>query len=151
MTLQSNVYIYIWIGKKCDVTVSSIKTFCSHITCVHLVCIWQDGTIIIHTVRCGQYIRTLTPQCDAHSILSIPAIVVSDMGQIILYSSEISCLDNTVCFSLAYSYFMVGIICNGYNVYSHVITIFYFFCNTIFYFFCNTIFSAHVCMCAILI
>lgn len=46
--------------------------------------IFQDGTVIIHTVRRGLYMRTLRPPCT----LNIPHMVMDDMGRIVLYCHE---------------------------------------------------------------
>ncbi|XP_067686159.1 neurobeachin-like protein 1 [Haliotis asinina] len=48
----------------------------------------KDGSVIIHTVRKGHYMRTLRPPSDPGSHLSIPLMVVSEIGQILLYCQE---------------------------------------------------------------
>ena len=57
---------------------------------------FQDGTVILHTVRRGHYMRTVRPSCDPSCRLEIPLLVVSDMGQIVLYCTEINALGKTV-------------------------------------------------------
>lgn len=50
--------------------------------------IFQDGTVIIHTVRRGLYMRTLRPPCTMGYTLNIPHMVMDDMGRIVLYCHE---------------------------------------------------------------
>ena len=65
-------------------------------SCSLRMCVFQDGTVILHTVRRGHYMRTLRPPCDPSSTLNIPLLAVSDMGQIILYCTETNLLAKTV-------------------------------------------------------
>ncbi|XP_078407580.1 neurobeachin-like protein 1 isoform X1 [Cetorhinus maximus] len=44
----------------------------------------KDGTVIIHTIRRGQYMRTLQPPCESSLPLSIPSLSVSWEGHIIV-------------------------------------------------------------------
>ncbi|XP_052234485.1 neurobeachin-like protein 1 isoform X6 [Dreissena polymorpha] len=48
----------------------------------------KDGTVMMHTVRKGNFIRTLRPECSVGCSLDIPMIAVNDMGQVIVYSRE---------------------------------------------------------------
>eukprot|EP00105_Crassostrea_gigas_P036363 XP_019920511.1 PREDICTED: neurobeachin-like protein 1 [Crassostrea gigas] len=48
----------------------------------------KDGTVIIHTVRRGLYMRTLRPPCTMGYTLNIPHMVMDDMGRIVLYCHE---------------------------------------------------------------
>ncbi|KAH3853615.1 hypothetical protein DPMN_096145 [Dreissena polymorpha] len=48
----------------------------------------KDGTVMMHTVRKGNFIRTLRPECRVGCSLDIPVIAVNDMGQVIVYSRE---------------------------------------------------------------
>ena len=48
----------------------------------------QDGTVIVHTVRRGHYMRTLRPPCTMGYTLNIPHMVMDDMGRIVLYCHE---------------------------------------------------------------
>ncbi|XP_061165431.1 neurobeachin-like protein 1 isoform X2 [Saccostrea echinata] len=48
----------------------------------------KDGTVIIHTVRRGHYMRTLRPPCTMGYTLNIPHMVMDDMGRIVLYCHE---------------------------------------------------------------
>ncbi|KAH3749070.1 hypothetical protein DPMN_183560 [Dreissena polymorpha] len=48
----------------------------------------QDGTVMMHTVRKGNFIRTLRTKCRVGCSLDIPVIAVNDMGQVIVYSRE---------------------------------------------------------------
>ncbi|ELW62717.1 Neurobeachin-like protein 1 [Tupaia chinensis] len=47
----------------------------------------RDGTVIIHTVQKGQYMRTLRPPCESSLFLTIPSLAVSWEGHIVVYSS----------------------------------------------------------------
>ncbi|XP_053452909.1 neurobeachin-like protein 1 isoform X1 [Nycticebus coucang] len=47
----------------------------------------RDGTVIIHTIRKGQYMRTLRPPCESSLLLTIPNLAVSWEGHIVIYSS----------------------------------------------------------------
>lgn len=47
----------------------------------------QDGTVIVHTIQKGQYLRTLRPPCESSLLLTIPSLAVSWEGQIVVYSS----------------------------------------------------------------
>lgn len=47
----------------------------------------RDGTVIIYTIRKGQYMRTLRPPCESSVPLTIPSLAVSWEGHIIVYSS----------------------------------------------------------------
>ncbi|XP_052080874.1 neurobeachin-like protein 1 isoform X2 [Mytilus californianus] len=48
----------------------------------------RDGTVILHTVRRGHYMRTLHPPCAMGYTLHIPLLAVDEMGRIILYCHE---------------------------------------------------------------
>ncbi|XP_029425827.1 neurobeachin-like protein 1 isoform X3 [Nannospalax galili] len=47
----------------------------------------RDGTVIIHTIQKGQYMRTLRPPCESSLFLSIPNLAISWEGHIVIYSS----------------------------------------------------------------
>ncbi|KAM7339388.1 hypothetical protein ACRRTK_000003 [Alexandromys fortis] len=47
----------------------------------------RDGTVIIHTIQKGQYMRTLRPPCESSLFLTIPSLAVSWEGHIVIYSS----------------------------------------------------------------
>lgn len=47
----------------------------------------RDGTVIIHTVQKGQYMRTLRPPCESSLFLTIPSLAISWEGHIVVYSS----------------------------------------------------------------
>lgn len=47
----------------------------------------RDGTVIIHTIRRGQYMRTLKPPTDSSLVMTIPNLVVSADGHIVIHSS----------------------------------------------------------------
>ncbi|XP_072473428.1 neurobeachin-like protein 1 isoform X1 [Notamacropus eugenii] len=47
----------------------------------------RDGTVIIHTIQKGQYMRTLRPPCESSLLLTIPNVAVSWEGHIIVHSS----------------------------------------------------------------
>lgn len=53
----------------------------SNIFCV------QDGTVLIHTIQKGQYLRTLRPPCESSLLLTIPNLAISWEGHIVIYSS----------------------------------------------------------------
>ena len=46
----------------------------------------QDGTVIIHTVRRGQYMRCLRPPCDSSLPLSILHLAVSWEGHLLVHT-----------------------------------------------------------------
>ncbi|XP_019379037.1 PREDICTED: neurobeachin-like protein 1 isoform X2 [Gavialis gangeticus] len=47
----------------------------------------RDGTVIIHTVRKGQYMRTLRPPCESSLLLTVPNLAVSWEGHIVVHTS----------------------------------------------------------------
>uniref|UniRef100_A0A8C5LHT8 Neurobeachin like 1 n=1 Tax=Jaculus jaculus TaxID=51337 RepID=A0A8C5LHT8_JACJA len=47
----------------------------------------RDGTVIIHTIQKGQYMRTLRPPCESSLLLTIPNLAISYEGHIVIYSS----------------------------------------------------------------
>lgn len=47
----------------------------------------RDGTVIIHTIQKGQYMRTLRPPCESSLLLTIPNVALSWEGHIVIYSS----------------------------------------------------------------
>ncbi|XP_059134551.1 neurobeachin-like protein 1 isoform X2 [Peromyscus eremicus] len=47
----------------------------------------RDGTVIIHTIQKGQYMRTLRPPCESSLFLTIPGLAISWEGHIVIYSS----------------------------------------------------------------
>lgn len=47
----------------------------------------RDGTVIIHTIQKGQYMRTLRPPCESSLLLTIPNLAISWEGYIVIYSS----------------------------------------------------------------
>uniref|UniRef100_A0A8D0WEU7 Cytochrome P450 family 20 subfamily A member 1 n=1 Tax=Sus scrofa TaxID=9823 RepID=A0A8D0WEU7_PIG len=47
----------------------------------------RDGTVIIHTIQKGQYMRTLRPPCESSLLLTIPILAISWEGHIVIYSS----------------------------------------------------------------
>lgn len=47
----------------------------------------RDGTVIIHTIQKGQYLRTLRPPCESSLFLTIPSLAISWEGHIVVYSS----------------------------------------------------------------
>ena len=48
----------------------------------------QDGSLIIHTVRKGHYMRTLRPPNNPDYVMNIPMLAVDDTGHIIVYCHE---------------------------------------------------------------
>ena len=48
----------------------------------------QDGTVLIHTVRRGHYVRTLRPPCSPGASLTVHQMALSDVGQIVLYCTQ---------------------------------------------------------------
>lgn len=46
----------------------------------------QDGTVIIHTVRRGQYMRCLRPPCDSSLPMSILHLAVSWDGHLLVHT-----------------------------------------------------------------
>lgn len=46
----------------------------------------QDGTVIIHTVRRGQYMRCLRPPCDSSLPVSVPHLAVSWEGHLLVHT-----------------------------------------------------------------
>ncbi|XP_040297690.1 neurobeachin-like protein 1 isoform X2 [Bufo bufo] len=47
----------------------------------------RDGTVIIHTIRRGQYMRTLKPPTESSLVMTIPNLAVSWDGHIVIHSS----------------------------------------------------------------
>ncbi|XP_075385717.1 neurobeachin-like protein 1 isoform X2 [Tenrec ecaudatus] len=47
----------------------------------------RDGTVIIHTIQKGQYMRTLRPPCESSLLLTIPYLALSWEGHIVISSS----------------------------------------------------------------
>uniref|UniRef100_UPI00398EFA2E neurobeachin-like protein 2 isoform X1 n=1 Tax=Pristiophorus japonicus TaxID=55135 RepID=UPI00398EFA2E len=47
----------------------------------------KDGTVIVHTVRRGQFMRTLRPPCESTLPLTINDLVVGHEGQIVVHST----------------------------------------------------------------
>lgn len=48
----------------------------------------QDGTVIVHTVRRGQYLRTLRPPGDSSVRAPISALQVGMEGHIVVQTSQ---------------------------------------------------------------
>ena len=48
----------------------------------------KDGTVLIHTVRRGHYVRTLRPPCSPGASLTVHQMALSDVGQIVLYCTQ---------------------------------------------------------------
>ncbi|MBZ3888746.1 Neurobeachin-like protein 1 [Sciurus carolinensis] len=48
----------------------------------------RDGTVIVHTIQKGQYMRTLRPPCESSLFLTIPNLAISWEGHIVIYSSS---------------------------------------------------------------
>jgi len=46
---------------------------------------WQDGTVLVHTVKHGLYLRTLKPPREKERHVSIEKLAVSNTGQIVVY------------------------------------------------------------------
>lgn len=51
------------------------------------VCLLQDGTVIVRTIRKGQYVRTLRPPCESSLLLTVPNLAVSWEGHIVVHTS----------------------------------------------------------------
>ncbi|XP_063285902.1 neurobeachin-like protein 1 isoform X1 [Pelobates fuscus] len=47
----------------------------------------KDGTVIIHTIRRGQYMKTLRPPTDSSLVMTIPSLALSWDGHIVINSS----------------------------------------------------------------
>ncbi|RMC18484.1 hypothetical protein DUI87_04373 [Hirundo rustica rustica] len=47
----------------------------------------RDGTVIVRTVRKGQYVRTLRPPCESSLLLTVPNLAVSWEGHIVVHTS----------------------------------------------------------------
>ncbi|VCW97759.1 unnamed protein product [Gulo gulo] len=47
----------------------------------------RDGTVIIHTIQKGQYMRTLRPPSESSVLLTVPNLAISWEGHIVIYSS----------------------------------------------------------------
>ncbi|XP_069107826.1 neurobeachin-like protein 1 isoform X1 [Argopecten irradians] len=60
----------------------------------------KDGTVIVHTVRNGHYMRTLRPPCLTGYTLNIPMVVVDETGHIALYCHETFPIDPKERFSI---------------------------------------------------
>ncbi|CAH1788242.1 unnamed protein product [Owenia fusiformis] len=48
----------------------------------------KDGTIMLHTVRKGHYMRTLRPHCERGHVMEIDHLALSDVGQIAIVSTQ---------------------------------------------------------------
>jgi hypothetical protein len=46
----------------------------------------KDGTVIIHTVRKGNYVRTIRPLTNNPHLYSVPSIAMSEEGKIVMYA-----------------------------------------------------------------
>ncbi|KAJ8319878.1 hypothetical protein KUTeg_001465 [Tegillarca granosa] len=79
----NNKPLQILYGHDAEVTAVSISTELDM-----SVSAAKDGTIIVHTVRRGHYMRTLRPEYTMGYNLSIPYIALDEMGHIILYCHE---------------------------------------------------------------
>lgn len=51
------------------------------------MCLLQDGTVIVRTIRKGQYVRTLRPPCESSLLLTVPNLAVSWEGHIVVHTS----------------------------------------------------------------
>uniref|UniRef100_A0A8D2QNZ1 Neurobeachin like 1 n=1 Tax=Zosterops lateralis melanops TaxID=1220523 RepID=A0A8D2QNZ1_ZOSLA len=47
----------------------------------------RDGTVIVRTIRRGQYVRTLRPPCESSLLLTVPNLAVSWEGHIVVHTS----------------------------------------------------------------
>uniref|UniRef100_A0A8D2NFF9 Neurobeachin-like protein 2 n=1 Tax=Zonotrichia albicollis TaxID=44394 RepID=A0A8D2NFF9_ZONAL len=47
----------------------------------------RDGTVIVRTIRKGQYVRTLRPPCESSLLLTVPNLAVSWEGHIVVHTS----------------------------------------------------------------
>ncbi|XP_074884374.1 neurobeachin-like protein 1 isoform X9 [Buteo buteo] len=47
----------------------------------------KDGTVIVRTIRKGQYVRTLRPPCESSLLLTVPNLAVSWEGHIVVHTS----------------------------------------------------------------
>ncbi|KAL8183651.1 UNVERIFIED_CONTAM: hypothetical protein K2H54_048175 [Gekko kuhli] len=47
----------------------------------------KDGTVIVHSIRKGQYMRTLRPPCESSLLLTVPNLAVSWEGHIVVHTS----------------------------------------------------------------
>uniref|UniRef100_A0A8D0HDG0 Neurobeachin-like protein 2 n=1 Tax=Sphenodon punctatus TaxID=8508 RepID=A0A8D0HDG0_SPHPU len=47
----------------------------------------RDGTVIVHTIRKGQYMRALRPPCESALLLTIPNLALSWEGHIVVHTS----------------------------------------------------------------
>uniref|UniRef100_A0A8D2Q530 Neurobeachin-like protein 2 n=1 Tax=Varanus komodoensis TaxID=61221 RepID=A0A8D2Q530_VARKO len=47
----------------------------------------RDGTVIVHTIRKGQYVRTLRPPCESSLLLTVPNLAVSWEGHMVIHTS----------------------------------------------------------------
>nr|XP_020665996.1 neurobeachin-like protein 1 isoform X2 [Pogona vitticeps] len=47
----------------------------------------RDGTVIVHTIRKGQYMKTLRPPCESSLLLTVPNLAVSWEGHIVIHTS----------------------------------------------------------------
>ncbi|XP_074857149.1 neurobeachin-like protein 1 isoform X3 [Carettochelys insculpta] len=47
----------------------------------------RDSTVIVHTIRKGQYMRTLRPPCESSLLLTVPSLALSSEGHIVVHTS----------------------------------------------------------------
>jgi len=51
-----------------------------------MIVLSKDGTCVVHTVRKGNYVRTILPFSNNPESFTVPAIAMSDEGKIVLYA-----------------------------------------------------------------
>ncbi|OWF44124.1 neurobeachin-like protein 1 isoform X3 [Mizuhopecten yessoensis] len=97
-------------GVSIGINPNPLQTLYGHdaeVTAVHIsteldmaVSAAKDGTVIVHTVRKGHYMRTLRPPCLTGYTLNIPMVVVDETGHIALYCHETFPIDPKERFSI---------------------------------------------------
>ena len=50
------------------------------------VVFFQDGTCTVHSVRKGNYVRTILPFSNNPESFTVPSVAMSDEGKIVLYA-----------------------------------------------------------------
>ncbi|KAL5005989.1 hypothetical protein ScPMuIL_017147 [Solemya velum] len=97
-------------GMTPNVSIKPLQTLYGHDAEVTAVCISteldmavsssQDGSVIVHTVRRGIYMRTLRPDCEPGYFLQIPLLALGEMGQIVMHCHEVLQLENKERFTI---------------------------------------------------
>ncbi|KAK3083537.1 hypothetical protein FSP39_025014, partial [Pinctada imbricata] len=97
-------------GTSVNVNNRPLHTLCGHdaeVTAVQIsveldaaISASKDGTVVIHTVRRGHYLRSIRPPCTMGYTMNIPYIEMNNIGHIVIYCHERFPIDPKERFSL---------------------------------------------------